>query len=239
MAFEIGYSTESINALMDRFENHHKLIKYNPETREVAIINWGKYNFPRSGTPIENCVRNELSKIKDISLIKLVGEKVENEKIRLIYRNYVNQFVELDENFRDGVRDDSRDGGNNNNNNNKNNNNNNNNKHNNNNNDEKFSKCVSDYFTYFGKCLIPLSPTHAQEIESYIQDGVSESLIIKAVDEAISKGIRDYRYIKGILNKWINAGVFNDEQLENYNKQYFSRGNKNEFDYKSYLDSRT
>ena len=74
MAFEIGYSTESINALMDRFENYHKIIKYNSETRELAIKNWGKYNFPRAGTPIENCVGSELSKIKDKELIKLVGE---------------------------------------------------------------------------------------------------------------------------------------------------------------------
>ena len=70
MAFEIGYSTGSINALMDRFERHHEIIKYNTDTREIAIKNWGRYNFPRAGTPIENCVRNELSKVKDKELIK-------------------------------------------------------------------------------------------------------------------------------------------------------------------------
>lgn len=118
IAFEIGYSIESVNALMDRFENHHKIIKYNPETRELAIKNWGKYNFPRAGTPIENCVKNELSKIKDMELVKLVGSKVENKKIREIFDNYIN--IECDE-----LRDVNRDGGNNNNNNNNNNNHNN------------------------------------------------------------------------------------------------------------------
>ena len=37
MAFEIGYSVESINALMDRFEKHHGLIKYNFDTRELCL----------------------------------------------------------------------------------------------------------------------------------------------------------------------------------------------------------
>ena len=32
MAFELGYSPESINSLLDRFINHHKLINYDAET---------------------------------------------------------------------------------------------------------------------------------------------------------------------------------------------------------------
>ncbi|PUF85810.1 DNA replication protein DnaD, partial [Bacillus altitudinis] len=45
MAFDLGYSIESINSLMDRFETHHELIVYNNETRELAIKNWAKYNL--------------------------------------------------------------------------------------------------------------------------------------------------------------------------------------------------
>jgi hypothetical protein len=37
MAFDLGYSIESVHSLMERFINHHKLIRYNPETRELAI----------------------------------------------------------------------------------------------------------------------------------------------------------------------------------------------------------
>ncbi|CEN87369.1 hypothetical protein [Paraclostridium sordellii] len=122
MAFELGYSIESINALMDRFENHHKTIIYNKETRELAIINWGRYNFPRAGTPIENCVKKELASVKDKSLIKIVGERIENKKIKEI-------FISFLEDVRDELRDGERDEGNNNNK--HNNNNNNNNKHNN------------------------------------------------------------------------------------------------------------
>ena len=45
IAFELGFSTEVINSLMDRFINNYKRIKYNNETREIAIKNWGKYNL--------------------------------------------------------------------------------------------------------------------------------------------------------------------------------------------------
>jgi hypothetical protein len=42
MAFDMGYSIESVDSLMNRFIQHHELIRYNPNTRELAIKNWGK-----------------------------------------------------------------------------------------------------------------------------------------------------------------------------------------------------
>jgi hypothetical protein len=42
IAFDLVYSIESVHALMERFTQHHKLIRYNSETREHAIKNWAK-----------------------------------------------------------------------------------------------------------------------------------------------------------------------------------------------------
>jgi len=39
IAFDMGYSMESAGALHQRFRDHHKIIKYNEETREIAIKN--------------------------------------------------------------------------------------------------------------------------------------------------------------------------------------------------------
>ncbi|MDY7796292.1 hypothetical protein U0G23_17290, partial [Clostridioides difficile] len=111
IAFEIGWTLESTNAVMDRFINHHQLISYNSETREIAIKNWAKYNLNRAGTPMENCVRKELREIKDKSLLMLIYEHIENKKFKQIFEEY---FDEL----RNGVRNETRDEGNNNNNNN-------------------------------------------------------------------------------------------------------------------------
>lgn len=78
MAFELGYSIESAKALLDRFMNHHDLVVYNEDTRELCILNWGKYNLNKGGKPIEDCIKKELKSIKDLSLVRLVLERTEN-----------------------------------------------------------------------------------------------------------------------------------------------------------------
>lgn len=88
MAFELGYSIESINALMDRFIRHHKLIDYNPETREVVILNWGKHNFKRAGKPIVDLVTKELRNVKHRPYIQLVAPHVPVDSIREIYESW-------------------------------------------------------------------------------------------------------------------------------------------------------
>jgi len=88
IAFELGYSPESVEALMDRFITKHELITYNKETREIAIKNWGKYNLNRGGKPMEDCIKSELSRVKDVDLIPYIAENIENAKIRHLYDTY-------------------------------------------------------------------------------------------------------------------------------------------------------
>lgn len=89
MAFELGYSIETINNLMDRFQNHHKVIRYNTETRELAIKNWGKHNLNKGGKPFLDCLTSELSRVKDKSLIKYVQENIRNKNIKEFYQDYL------------------------------------------------------------------------------------------------------------------------------------------------------
>ncbi len=74
ISFELGYTQEVVNALMDRFINYHKLVKYNVETREIAVKNWGRYNFVRGGKPVLDLMNSELKKVKDKSLMQWVYE---------------------------------------------------------------------------------------------------------------------------------------------------------------------
>ncbi|MGL5752706.1 MAG: hypothetical protein ACRCXT_19365 [Paraclostridium sp.] len=85
IAFELGYSTEVINSLIHRFENQHKVIRYNEETREICIVNWGKYNLNKGGKPIIDCVTKEVGQVKDKTLLKLVAHKIEKEEIKVIF----------------------------------------------------------------------------------------------------------------------------------------------------------
>ena len=90
MAFELGYSMESVNALLERFIHHHDIIRYDYDTREICIVNWGKYNFPRAGTPIENCIRKS-REVKQTDFIKIIYDKVENKKIKAVFDEYFNE----------------------------------------------------------------------------------------------------------------------------------------------------
>ncbi|WP_080875576.1 hypothetical protein [Oceanobacillus timonensis] len=85
MAFDLGYSMESVNSLMERFVNHHRLVVYNSDTRELAIKNWGRYNFNRGGKPVLDCVSSELKLVKDQSLIPFVSERIERSEIKALY----------------------------------------------------------------------------------------------------------------------------------------------------------
>lgn len=88
IAFDMGYSIESVNALMIRFIQHHKLIRYNPETRELAIKNWGKENLLRGGKPVIDCILAELENVEDISLIQFVGENITKLEFRSLYESF-------------------------------------------------------------------------------------------------------------------------------------------------------
>jgi len=88
MAFDLGYSIESVHSLMDRFIEHHKVIRYNPETRELAIKNWGKYNLNAGGKPVMDCIVSELKEVEDHSLIQYVSESIQKQEIRSLYQSF-------------------------------------------------------------------------------------------------------------------------------------------------------
>ncbi|WP_050583527.1 hypothetical protein [Bacillus cereus] len=81
IAFELGYSIESVKSLLERFIKHHKIVVYNEKTREICILNWGKYNLKKGGKPIEDCIKKELEVIEDLSLVQKVLERTENEEL--------------------------------------------------------------------------------------------------------------------------------------------------------------
>lgn len=48
MANEMGYSKETIELLLTRFDDIHGLLKYDSNTKELLIVNWSKYNWSES-----------------------------------------------------------------------------------------------------------------------------------------------------------------------------------------------
>ena len=96
IAFELGFSIESVNVLMDRFINNYGLIKYNSDTREICLKNWGKYNLNKLGKPMLDCVKSELKNVDDKSLLQFIKPSICKEEIvslfdEVIFSDKVNE----------------------------------------------------------------------------------------------------------------------------------------------------
>ena len=76
MAFETGYSADTISVLLDRFETKYDLIKYSNDTKEVAIKNYLRHSIVKGGKPVEDLLIKEISKVKDKSLLQYVYDGI-------------------------------------------------------------------------------------------------------------------------------------------------------------------
>ncbi|WP_305751703.1 DnaD domain-containing protein [Mammaliicoccus sciuri] len=198
IAFELGYSTESINALIDRFENHHKLIKYNIETREIAIKNWGRYNFNKAGKPVEDCVRSELSRVKDNELIEYTKPNIDNSKIINIYDTYTIRGTTGGQEKEEEKEEEE-------------------NKNKKKNRREK-EVIAFDFYQENGFGL--LNPHIKDEMGSYIDDFESDGneIVTKALKITLERNKISWGYTKGILKNWLQANLKSMDQIEAYEK---------------------
>ena len=87
MAFDLGYSIETVYLLMERFTQHHKLIRYNPITRELGIRDWGRDHLQIG----RKQMISELKKVEDLSLIQYVAVSIHQQEIRKLFESFCNQ----------------------------------------------------------------------------------------------------------------------------------------------------
>ncbi|EMA6341713.1 MULTISPECIES: DnaD domain-containing protein [Bacillus cereus group] len=205
MAFDLGYSIEAINAMLDRFENHHKLIKYNSETRELAIVNWGKYNLNRGGKPVEDCIRKELKEVQDISLVQLVTPQIKNDKLRTIFEEFIADHDTSDDTSTTGGQKEKK--------------------------EEKEEEQqqeeragaeedvevnpISFYEQNFGV----ISPFIAEGILAWVDD-LNAELVVKAMEIALEKNTRNMSYVNSILRDWNAKGFKTVTDVEVADKEF-------------------
>ena len=72
MAFDLGYSMESVTALLQRFETYHKLIKYDVESREIILLKWGENNLNIGGKPVQDLIKKEIEQVKNKDFLALM-----------------------------------------------------------------------------------------------------------------------------------------------------------------------
>lgn len=77
---EMGLSTDSVMAIIERFSKTFDLIRYNHSTKEILILKWSKYNWNASPR-FRVAVENELEKIKDQSFKEYLLRLLDGEEI--------------------------------------------------------------------------------------------------------------------------------------------------------------
>lgn len=94
MAFDLGYSIESVSALLQRFETYHKLIKYDVESREIILLKWAENNLNIGGKPVQDLIKKEIEQVKNKDFLALMYSNCPENSLKnfiglLIYKNNV------------------------------------------------------------------------------------------------------------------------------------------------------
>lgn len=80
IAFETGYSTDTIAVLIERFQNSYKIIRYSEKTKEIAVKNYLKHSIIKGGKPVEDLLLKELAAVKDKALVKWVFDSIGSDE---------------------------------------------------------------------------------------------------------------------------------------------------------------
>jgi hypothetical protein len=73
MERETGYNADTIQRLINRMQNIHRVIMYSDLTKEILIVNWSRYNWSESDK-LKKAVINVAKYIKNPSFRKIVCE---------------------------------------------------------------------------------------------------------------------------------------------------------------------
>ena len=63
ISHQTGYNEDSVTRILNRLERTHDVIRYNNETKEILILNWGKYNWTKSDKLVKP-IKGAIDKIK-------------------------------------------------------------------------------------------------------------------------------------------------------------------------------
>lgn len=111
-AFELGYSTETVTALLDRFQNRYGIIMYSDEYGEIAIKNYLKHSIVKGGKPVLDCLKKELSNVKCMEMIAYIANANKNSENATVseFINYIKKTYNniLNENDNDNDNDNER-----------------------------------------------------------------------------------------------------------------------------------
>ena len=94
MSFELGYTIDVINVLLDRFENKYEMIKYSNETKEIAIKNYLRYSIIKGGAPVRDCLIKEIKNVKNKELLVYVFSNLKQYELNDTVTKLIAEYEE-------------------------------------------------------------------------------------------------------------------------------------------------
>lgn len=208
MSRDTGYNEETIEKLLERFKNIHKVIFYNKENKELLIKNWYKYNWTKS-EKLDKPLLKEIGNIKTIEFKKIVADEY-NKRDTVSIPYTVTDIYPIDTtvtypidttvtaSVSDTVSDTVTET------------------------DSEIAEITKCYEENIGL----ITPATAELLFDYLKD-MNKDLIIQAIKIASINNKRTMKYIQGILNDWSRKGL---KTLLDVEKEQDDFKNKNKKD---------
>lgn len=108
-AFQMGYSVDAFNVLLDRFENKYGLIAFSKETNEIAILNFLRHSVMKGGKPVEDCIKQDIQKVKNRELLaKVFGRICHRDDLNVTVKKIVDEYINDNDIHNDNDNDNDR-----------------------------------------------------------------------------------------------------------------------------------
>lgn len=105
-AYELGYSMDVVNVLLERFETKYGLIVYSKETNEIAIKNFLRHSIIKGGKPVEDCITAEIAKVKNRKLISIVFNHISSrDDLNATIKKIIAEYEDENDNDNDNEND--------------------------------------------------------------------------------------------------------------------------------------
>lgn len=84
IASEMGYSIDSVDGLLQRFEQFHNVIRFDKSTDELLLINWHKHSWTKSGKFMA-AVKREIDRIKSEKFRDFLENLIDSDTVSIPY----------------------------------------------------------------------------------------------------------------------------------------------------------
>lgn len=193
MSNELGLDKSEVEELLTRMEQVHKVILYAEETKEILIKNWHKYNWTKSEKLLKK-VESLIQYIKSEKLRKELEKILERYRVSIgyPYPRYTSVSVSVSDPDLNINNLDNKE-------------------------ELIFSNIFSTIEKNFGRTIAPLE---CDVIKSWVDNNISEELIVYATQIAVCNNACSVKYIDRILEDWQRKKITTLEQAKKANEKF-------------------